>query len=276
MIVVTGASGHFGRLVIENVKGTAEVVAAARTPAKVADLGVDVREFDYDRPETLDLTGADKVLLVSGTDVGERVRQHGAVIDAAKRAGVGLLAYTSVLHADTTDLAIAPEHKATEALVRDSGLPYTLLRNGWYHENYLDTIATAAKTGEIVGAAGDGRIASAARADFAAAAAAVLTGEGHENRVYELSGDIAWSFPELAEQIAKLAGRPVEYRSLAPDAFRAMLVESGMPAEAAGFVTLLEQNAAAGTLADTPGDLRALLGRPTTPIEDTIRQVLAG
>jgi len=276
MIVVTGASGHFGRIVIENLAGKAEVVAAARTPAKVADLDVEVREFDYDRPETLDLTGADKVLLVSGTDVGERVRQHGAVIDAAKRAGVGLLAYTSVLHADTTELAIAPEHKATEALVRDSGLPFTLLRNGWYHENYLDTIATAATTGEIVGAAGEGRIASAARADFAAAAAAVLAGEGHENRVYELSGDIAWSFPELAEQIAKLAGRPVEYRSLAPDAFRAMLVASGMPEQAAGFVTLLEQNAAAGTLADTPGDLRALIGRPTTPIEDTIRQVLAG
>src|ERR1044072_4067190 len=187
MIVVTGASGHFGRLVIENVKGTAEVVAAARTPAKVADLGVDVREFDYDRLETLDLTGADKVLLVSGTDVGERVRQHGAVIDAAKRAGVGLLAYTSVLHADTTDLAIAPEHKATEALVRDSGLPYTLLRNGWYHENYLDTRPRAQKTGEIAGAAAEGRIPRPARAHFAAAAAAVLTGEGHENRVYELS-----------------------------------------------------------------------------------------
>jgi len=274
MIVVTGASGHFGRLVIERIKGTDHVVAAARSPEKVQDLGVEVREFDYDRPETLDLDGADKVLLVSGTDVGERVRQHAAVVDAAKRAGVGLLVYTSAPHADTTELVLAPEHKATEQVILDSGLPYTFLRNGWYHENYLDTIATAARTGEIVGSAAGGRVASAARADYAAAAAAVLTGEGHENRIYELGGDIAWTFPEFAEQIAKIAGRSVEYRALSQDDYQALLVESGMPAPAAEFVALLDTNIAAGALAETSGTLRALIGRATTPVENTIREVL--
>ncbi len=261
MIVVTGATGHFGRLVIGALAGRAEVVAAARNPAKAADLGVEVREFDYDRPETLDLHGADKVLLISGDAVGERVRQHGAVVDAAKRAGVGHLVYTSAPHADTTELVLAPEHRATEQLVRDAGLTFTFLRNGWYHENYLDTIATAAATGEIVGSAGAGRVASAARADFAAAAVAVLTGTGHENRIYELTGDTAWSFAELAEQIAALAGRPVAYRDLTPGEHRAHLVGTGMPEEVAGFVVALDQNIAAGTLAHTPGDLRALIGR---------------
>jgi NAD(P)H dehydrogenase (quinone) len=274
MIVVTGASGQFGRLVIEQLKGTAHVVAAARSPEKVRDLGVEVREFDYDRPETLDLDGADKVLLVSGSELGKRVRQHGAVVDAAKRAGVGLLVYTSAPRADTTELAVAPEHKATEQLILDSGLPYTFLRNGWYHENYLDGIATGAQTGEIVGSAGSGRVASAARADYAAAAAHVLTSEGHEKRIYELSGDTAWTFAELAQRIAGVAGRPVEYRSLSREEHQALLVDSGLPAEVASFVATLDKNIADGLLADTSGTLRDLIGRPTTPIDVTIRQVL--
>jgi len=274
MIVVTGASGKLGRLVIERIKGSGHVVAAARSPEKVQDLGVEVREFDYDRPETLDLDGADRVLLVSGSELGERVRQHAAVVDAAKRAGVGLLVYTSAPHADTAELVIAPEHKATEQVIRDSDVPYTFLRNGWYHENYLDVIATAARTGEIVGGAGSGRVASAARADFAAAAAHVLTSEGHENRIYELSGDTAWTFAELAERIAAIAGRPVAYRSLGYDEHQALLVDSGMPAGVAAFVATLDKNIADGLLAETSGTLRAMIGRATTPIDDTIRQVL--
>jgi NAD(P)H dehydrogenase (quinone) len=198
------------------------------------------------------------------------------VVDAAKRAGVDHLVYTSVLHADTTELAVAPEHKATEQLIRDTGLPFTFLRNGWYHENYLDTIATAAATGELVGSAGAGRVASAARADLAAAAVAVLTGSGHENKIYELSGDTAWSYPELAAQIAAVAGRDVRYRDVTTDEHQAFLVDAGLPAGVAGFLVTLDQNVAAGTLADTPGELRALIGRPTTPISDTIGRVLAG
>jgi NAD(P)H dehydrogenase (quinone) len=278
MIVVTGATGQLGRLVVEGLrKQGATVVAGARNPAAAADLGVEVRELDYDRPATVDaaLVGADQVLLISGSEPGKRVPQHTAVVDAAKRAGVRQLVYTSALHADTTPLVLAPEHKATEEAILASGLPYTFLRNGWYHENYLDQIAQGAKTGEIVGAAGDGRVASAARKDFADAAVAVLTGSGHENKAYELSGDTAWTFSEFADEIGKVAGRSVAYRSLPPAEFQQLLVDQGTPAEVAGFVAALEQNIADGTLADTPGHLRTLIGRPTTPVADTIESVLS-
>jgi NAD(P)H dehydrogenase (quinone) len=276
MIVVTGATGQLGRLVVHGLRERgADVVAGARKPG--ADLGVEVRELDNDRPETIAsaLAGADQVLLISGNEPGKRVPQHTAVVDAATRAGVRHLVYTSAPHADTTPLVLAPEHKATEEAIRASGLPFTFLRNGWYHENYLDTIRQGAATGEIVGAAGDGRVASAARKDFADAAVAVLTGTGHENKVYELTGDTAWTFPELADEIGRHAGKSVNYRNLPADEFRQFLVDQGTPAEVAGFVAALEQNIADGTLGHTPGDLRTLIGRPTTPIADTIKAVLA-
>lgn len=279
MIVVTGASGHLGGLAVAGLLRTVpadRVAAAARNTEKAADLGVTVREADYDRPETLDTAfkGAEKVLLVSGSEPGNRIAQHQAAIDAAKRAGVRHLVYTSAPHADTTELVLAPEHKATEEAIRASGLPFTILRNNWYHENYGETITRAAATGEIVGAAGDGKVASASRADYADAAVAVLTGSGHENAVYELSGDRAWTFPELAAEVAEVAGRPVEYRNLAPERFQAVLVENGTPAEVAGFVVALEQNIADGTLAETSGDLSRLIGRPTTPLGRAIKAVL--
>lgn len=276
MIVVTGATGQLGRLVVEGLrKQGADVVAGARNTA--ADLGVEVRELDYDRPETIEpaLAGADRVLLISGNEPGKRVPQHTAVVDAAKRAGVRHLVYTSAPHADTTPLVLAPEHKATEEAIRASGLPFTFLRNGWYHENYLDTIRQGAETGEIVGAAGDGTVASAARQDFADAAVAVLTTDGHENKVYELTGDTAWTFPQLAAQVAEVAGKPVTYRNLPGAEFQQFLVDQGTPAEVAGFVAALEQNIADGTLGHTPGDLRTLIGRPTTPVADTIKAVLS-
>lgn len=277
MIVVTGATGQLGRLVVAGlVEKGVPVVAAARNTAAAANLGVEVREADYDRPETLDdaVRGADAVLLVSGNEPGKRVPQHTAVVDAAKRAGVRRIVYTSALHADTTELVLAPEHKATEEAIRAAGIPFTFLRNGWYHENYLDTIAGAAKSGEVVGAARDGRVASAARADFAAAAVAVLAGDGHENAIYELTGDTAWSFPEFAAEIGAAAGTPVTYRDLTPDQFVRFLVDQGTPEQVAGFVAALEGNIAAGTLAHTPGDLAKLIGRPTTPIRATINEVL--
>ncbi len=277
MIVVTGASGQLGRLVIGGLPA-GQVVAAARTPENVADLGVEVREADYDRPETLDkaFVGADTVLLISGNELGKRITQHEAAVNAAKRAGASRIVYTSAPYADTTDLVLAPEHKATEQLIRDSGLPFTFLRNGWYHENYEDVIALAATSGELVGNFGTGRVASAARADFAAAAVAVLTGSGHENKVYELTGDTAWTFPEFAEEIAAVAGRPVSYRDLSPAEHQAYLESVGTPAEVAAFVVALGQNIAAGTLAHTPGTLRELIGRPTTPIATAIAGVLKG
>jgi NAD(P)H dehydrogenase (quinone) len=277
MIVVTGATGQLGRLVVGGLPAD-QVVAAARTPEKAADLGVEVREADYDRPETLDkaFAGADTVLLISGNELGKRVQQHAAAVDAAKRAGASRIVYTSAPHADTTELILAPEHKATEQLIRDSGVPFTFLRNGWYHENYSDTIARAATTGEVVGSAGAGRVASASRADFAAAAVAALTGGGHENTIYELTGDTAWTFSELAAEIAAVAGRPVAYRDLSPAEHQAYLEAAGTPAEVAAFVVGLDQNIAAGTLAHTPGTLRELIGRPTTPIATAVAGVLKG
>jgi NAD(P)H dehydrogenase (quinone) len=277
MIVVTGATGQLGRHVVSGLREKgAHVVAGARNTA--ADLGVEVREADYDRPETLDgaLAGAEKVLLISANEPGKRLPQHQAVIDAAVRAGVRHLVYTSAPHADTTELVLAPEHKATEEAIRASGIPFTFLRNGWYHENYVDTITRAAETGEVVGAAGDAQVASAARKDYADAAVAVLTGEGHENTVYELSGDVAWTFPEFAKEIGEVAGKPVEYRDLSLEAYEKSLVAAGLPPETAGFVAALEGNIAAGTLAETSGDLNRLIGRPTTPIRTTIEAVLAG
>lgn len=276
MIVVTGATGQLGRLVVEGLrKAGADVVAGARNTG--ADLGVEVRELDYDRPETIEpaLAGADQVLLISGNEPGKRIPQHTAVVDAAKRAGVRHLVYTSAPHADTTPLVLAPEHKATEEAIRASGLPFTFLRNGWYHENYVDSIRQGAETGEIVGAAGDGTVASASRQDFADAAVAVLTGNGHENKVYELTGDTAWTFPQFAAEVAAVAGKPVTYRNLPTADFQRFLVDAGTPAEVAGFVAALEQNIADGTLSHTPGDLRTLIGRPTTPVADTIKAVLS-
>lgn len=276
MIVVTGATGQLGRLVVEGLrKQGADVVAGARNTD--ADLGVEVRELDYDRPETIEpaLAGADQVLLISGNEPGKRIPQHTAVVDAAKRAGVRHLVYTSAPHADTTPLVLAPEHKATEEVIRASGLPFTFLRNGWYHENYADSIRQGAATGEIVGAAGDGTVASASRQDFADAAVAVLTGNGHENKVYELTGDTAWTFPQFAAEVAAVAGKPVAYRNLPAAEFQQFLVDAGTPAEVAGFVAALEQNIADGTLGHTPGDLRTLIGRPTTPVADTIKAVLS-
>jgi NAD(P)H dehydrogenase (quinone) len=277
MIVVTGATGQLGRFVVDGLreKGAHVVAGARRTDV---DLGVEVREADYDRPETLDsaLAGAEKVLLISANEPGKRLPQHQAVIDAAVRAGVRHLVYTSAPHADITELVLAPEHKATEEAIRASGIPFTFLRNGWYHENYVDTITRAGETGEVVGAAGNGRVASAARKDFADAAVAVLTGEGHENTVYELSGDVAWTFPEFAKEISAVAGKPVEYRNLSQEEYEKTLVDAGLPPETAGFVAALEGNIAADTLAETSGDLRRLIGRPTTPIRTTIEMVLAG
>lgn len=277
MIVVTAATGQLGRHVVEGLRQQGvKFAAGARNTA--ADLGVEVRELDYNKPETIEsaLQGAEKVLLISGSEVGQRVAQHTAVVEAAKKAGVQHIVYTSAPHADTTSLVLAPEHKATEEAILASGLPYTILRNGWYHENYEDKIKGAAQTGEIVGAAGDGRVASAARKDFADAAVAVLTQPGHENKIYELTGDVAWTFAEFADEIAKVADRPVVYRNVSVEELAQHLAGQGLPAEVAGFVAAIDGNIAEGTLGHTPGDLRTLIGRPTTPVSVAIKEILIG
>ncbi|WP_263119053.1 SDR family oxidoreductase [Cellulomonas sp. RIT-PI-Y] len=283
-IVVTGATGQLGRLIVQHLiaDGVApgEIVATGRRVERLADLserGVRVVESDYSRPETLveAFAGATTLMLVSGSEVGQRTPQHRNAIEAAKTAGVQRIVYTSVLHADRSTLPVAPEHVETEALLRDSGLAITLLRNGWYTENYLGDLAQAARSGAIVAAVGDGRVASAARDDYAAAAAKVLSTEGHEGAVYELTGDTAWTFDELAAAATEVLGRPVEYRSVTIDEHRAALEAAGLDAGTIGFVLTMDETTANGALAEVTGDLPALIGRPTTPLVDALRAAQA-
>jgi NAD(P)H dehydrogenase (quinone) len=275
---VTGASGHLGHLIVEGLleRGVApeDIVAAVRTPAKAADLaarGVQIRVADYDEPETLPLAfaGVDLLMLVSGSVPGQRVPQHAAVIEAAKAAGVSRIVYTSAPRAATSELVLAPEHKATEELLAASGIPYTILRNNWYLENYTGQLAQYLERGEILGAAGDGRIAAASRADFAAAAAVVLTSEGHENKVYELGG-ASWTLAELADTITEVTGRPVTYRNLSVGEFAAALEGVGLPAGTAGFVAAIDEGIARGDLDTSDDDLVALIGRRSTPLSEAI------
>ncbi len=278
-IVVTGASGHLGRLVVEDLLArgvpAAQIVAAVRTPQKaagLADRGVQVREADYERPETLAaaFAGADELLLVSSSEMGRRVPQHQAVIDAARQAGVGHLVYTSIPLADTTPMALAPEHKATEELIRASGIPFTFLRNGWYTENYDAAITQAAATGTLIGSAGDGRVSAAARADYAAAAAAVLTGQGHQGKVYELGGDPAWTYSDLAAEISTAAGTPVVYRNLTADQHKQALADAGLPQHYVELMVDSDQSIAVGLLEVPSGDLTSLIGRPTISLADAV------
>jgi NAD(P)H dehydrogenase (quinone) len=282
-IVVTGATGHLGRLIVESLlrDGTpaGDIVAAGRAVEKLDDLaarGVRVARIDYTDPASLAAAfeGADTVMLVSGSEVGKRFEQHSAVIDAAKAAGVSRIVYTSAPGATTSALLLAPEHKATEEYLHASGLPFTILRNGWYHENYTQAAQRAAESGTLAASVGDGRVASASRADFADAAAAVLVGDSHEGRTYELSGDVAWSHEELAAVISDLTGTTVTYVSLSPEEHLQALVSAGLDEGTAGFVVGLDGNIRDGLLAGTSGELAALIGRPTTPIRDTLAEAL--
>ncbi|MGW7584481.1 SDR family oxidoreductase [Kitasatospora sp. NPDC054768] len=280
MYVVTGATGQLGRLVVEGLLAevpASEVAVAVRSAEKAADLaarGVTVRVVDYDKPETL--AGAfaegDRVLLISGSEVGRRIPQHRAVVEAAKAAGVALLAYTSIPGAAT--FRLADEHKATEELILASGLPHAFLRNGWYTENYLGDAAGAVARGVVLGSAGQGRVATAPRADYAAAAVAVLVGEGHRGEVYELSGDAAWSLPELAAELAKASGRPVGHRDVTPAEHLDALVGAGLPQGFAEALVDVDAGIARGELAGTPGDLARLIGRPTVPLAESVRAAL--
>ncbi|MFD3724430.1 NmrA family NAD(P)-binding protein [Streptomyces sp. NPDC058671] len=289
-IVVTGATGALGRLVIDALlTGTPagpvpaeSVVAVVRDKEKAADLaerGVELRIADYSRPETLAgaFEAGDRVLLISGSEVGQRVAQHAAVIDAAKAAGVAQLAYTGVLGGDEADFDLAAEHKETERLILASGLPYTLLRNGWYSENYTANLAPVLAHGAVVSNAGEGRVASAARADYAAAAAAVLTGpaEEHLGRTYELSGDTDWSFAEYAAEVAARSGREIAYDSVPAETHLAILTGAGVPRPFAEILVDVDRAVERGALARRTGDLARLIGRPTTPIGASIGEALA-
>ncbi|MDQ0959822.1 NAD(P)H dehydrogenase (quinone) [Streptomyces sp. B4I13] len=283
-IVVTGATGNLGRHVVEQLleKVPAEqITAVVRDEARAADLaarGVGLAVADYNAPESFDglFAAGDKVLLISGNEFDKgRVGQHKVVIDAAKAAGVALLAYTSALGSLTA--ALADDHKGTETALLASGVPYSLLRNGWYNENYTEQLAPVLQTGAVTQAAGEGRVASAARADYAAAAVAVLTGEGHENTTYELSGDTAWSFAEYAAELSRQTGREIAYNAVSVDDFVGILTtHAGLPGPLAAILGGVEASIAKGELAGTSGDLSRLTGRSTTPIADSIAVALKG
>lgn len=278
MITVTAATGHLGRLVVEDLlqRGVpaGQIVAAVRNPDKAADLadrGVQVREADYTRPETLAAVFADtdKLLLISSNEVGQRLLQHKNVVQAAVDAGVELIAYTSTLRADTNGTILAEEHRTTEALIRESGLPYVFLRNGWYIENNTENLATAFHFGTIAGSAGDGRISGATRADFAAAAAVVLTSDGHDGTVYELGGT-PFTMTEFAAEVAAQSGKPVTYQNLSADAYTQMLLGAGVPAPFAALLVDSDLGVSRGELFTTSTDLQRLIGRPSTPLTDVV------
>ncbi len=282
-IAVTAATGHLGRHVVDalidrGVEPTS-IVAAVRTPEKAADLaarGVEVREADYTRPETLGpaLAGVDRVLLISSSEVGQRDAQHANVVAAAKEAGVSLLAYTSILNAETTTALLAQEHQATEARLRESGLDVVLLRNGWYTENYTDLLAQTLEHG-LAGSAGDGRVQTATRRDYAEAAAVVLTTDGHAGKAYELAGDEGVTMTELAALISEATGREVSYADLPVDGYAEVLAGAGLPEPLNGIIADSSAAIARGELVTDSGDLARLIGRPTTPVAQTVREAAA-
>ncbi|HEX5338692.1 MAG TPA: SDR family oxidoreductase [Gallionella sp.] len=282
MIVVTGATGQLGRLVIQSLLKkvpASQIVAAVRNVEKAQDLaaqGVQVRQADYNQPASWDtaLQGADKVLLISSSEIGQRAKQHQAVIDAAKRAGVKLLAYTSLLHADTSILGLAGEHKDTEAYIRASGVPFVLLRNGWYTENYAMGIPAALSLGAVYGCAGDGRISSAARADYAEAAAVVLTSDNQAGKTYELAGDSAYTLSEFAAEISRQVGRAIGYVNLPEAEYKKALLGAGLPEPFAALLADSDTGVSKGALFDDSHQLSKLIGRSTTPLATAVKAAL--
>jgi len=281
---VTGATGQLGRLVVTELLGRgtspADVVALVRSPQKASDLaaqGVTVREADYDRPETLApaLAGVDALLLVSGSDIGQRERQHRAVVDASVAAGVQRVVYTSVLRADSTELPVAPEHVVTEELLRASGLPTTVLRNGWYTENYASTLDQARATGTVTSATQGAPIAAAARADYAAAAAGALLDPSTAGRTYELGGT-PFTYDDLATALAEVLGREVRHQRVSADELAAGLRAAGLDEGLVGFLVAVDTATARGALDTDPGPLAELAGRPSTPLLDVLRAAARG
>ncbi|HED2411388.1 SDR family oxidoreductase [Raoultella planticola] len=282
MIAITGATGQLGHLVLQNLLKTtaaSQIVAIVRNPAKAEALsqqGIVVRQADYtdEAALTAALQGVDKLLLISSSEVGQRTPQHRNVIHAAKAAGVKFIAYTSLLHADKSPLGLHVEHVETEKMLAESGIPYALLRNGWYTENYLASAPPALEHGVFIGAAGDGKIASATRADYAEAAARVIAQEGHAGKVYELAGDEAWTLSELAAALSKQSSKNVVYQNLSEADFAAALKSVGLPAGLADMLADSDIGASKGGLFDDSRTLSALIGRPTTPLAESIKGIL--
>ena len=282
MIAITGATGQLGQHVIDTLLKTvpaSQIAAIVRNPAKadaLTRLGVTVRQADYsdEAAFTAALQGIDRLLLISSSEVGQRAAQHRNVINAAIAANVKFIAYTSLLHADRSPLGLHVEHVETEKMLADSGIPYALLRNGWYTENYLASAPAALEHGVFIGAAGEGKIASATRADYAAAAASVISEEGHAGKVYELAGDEGWTLSQLAAELAKQSGKKVVYQNLNEADFAAALKGVGLPAGLADMLADSDAGAAKGGLFDDSHTLSALIGRPTTSLAESVKSIL--
>lgn len=282
MIAITGATGQLGQHVIESLLKTvpaSQIVAIVRNPAKATALsqqGITVRQADYsdEAAFTTALQGIDKLLLISSSEVGQRAPQHRNVINAAKAAHVKFIAYTSLLHADTSPLGLADEHVATEKMLAESGIAYALLRNGWYTENYLASAPAALEHGVFIGAAGEGKIASATRADYAAAAARVISEDGHAGKTYELASDAGWTLSQLAAELAKQSGKKVVYQNLSEADFAAALKGVGLPAGLADMLADSDTGASKGGLFDDSHTLSKLIGRPTTSLADSVKGIV--
>lgn len=279
-IGITAATGQLGKLVVESLKqkvASENIVVLVRTPEKASDLGVEAKAFDYSNKESQveALKGIDTLLLISGSEVGQREAQHANVIASAKEAGVKKIVYTSVLHADTSTLSLAVEHIATEKNLQESGLTYTILRNGWYTENYAGSIGGALAGGAFIGSVGDGKISSAARIDFAEAAATVLATEGHDGKVYELAGDTSYTLTDLAAEISAQTGKTLPYANLPEAEYAKILTSFGLPEFLAQAIASWDVSASKGDLFDDSKTLSALIGRPTTPLAETVKETLA-
>ncbi len=277
-IGITGATGQLGRLVIGQLKQKTsdDIIALVRTPEKASDLNVEVRVFDYNNAEELaiSLHGIDHLLLISSSEIGQRFVQHKNVIEAAQKAQIKWIVYTSVLHADTSSLNLAEEHRLTEKLLKESGISYTLLRNGWYTENYNGSVAGALKGGVLAGSAGDGKVSSASRADFAEAAAVVLSNPDHKGKVYELAGDEAYTLTDLAAEISKQTGKKIPYKNLPESEYAQLLKSMGFPDFFADSIANWDISISKGDLYDTSGQLSNLIGRSTTSMADSLKEIL--
>lgn len=278
-IGITGATGQLGRLVVEKLKqkiDPADLVALVRSPEKAADLGIEAREFDYTKPEKLvnSLEGVDKLMMISGSEVGQRKTQHENVISAAKKAGIKSIVYTSLLKADSSTLSLAGEHVQTEQMLKTSGIPHTILRNGWYTENYLMSIKEALASGALLGSTGDGKISSATREDFAEAAAVVLTSDKQAGEVYELAGDESYTLRDLAAEVSRQSGKDFPYKNLPESEYVEVLKSIGVPESFAPVIAGWDVSASKGDLFDDSKTLSSLIGRPTTPLTTAVKEAL--
>ncbi|NLP59251.1 SDR family oxidoreductase [Lutibacter sp. B1] len=278
-IGITGASGKLGQLVVSKLKehiSAEDIIALVRTPEKVESLGINARTFDYNQPNKLAaaLKGIDKLLLISGNEIGKRFLQHSAVINAAKEVGIKHFVYTSLLKADSSTLVLAPEHLNTEKAIKASGLDFTILRNGWYNENYTERVKDTVAHGKLYGSSSDAKISSASREDFAEAAVVVLCEDKHRNKTYELSGDLAFTMEDYASEISKLTGKKIPYVNLPEKEFASVLEQAGLPEPVAAFFAGTHTATLHGDLYDDGNQLNQLIGRPTTTISKSISKAL--